>query len=1515
MLCFVRCVPWQSKIISIKEGFIALSITYRKKKSSSSSSFYRNEVTRPIRNCSDTDSLLSVVSEEIGGEVLESIDDIFKIEQNGQRPRRILISGEPGVGKSTLLLKIAYDWFEKNKTKQTLKDPNLLFHLSLSGVTADAELGEEIAKQILPVNAKLTASLIEEYIRQHEGDVILLLDSFDESVFASLKSAPAKCGGIYDAIAFKRFRGCIVVVTMRSWKDNDFGENLFNKYAEIVVNGFVSDSVEQIICRHSNATHENNVKKVLNTNLLNLRPMFRNPLFVITICELVANNVTIDNYSLTVTKLLQQLCEYLFKFYNAKASAARVDEIRETDVDRYLVGIGEIASNNNFHYINGANENLSSEQKELLQVGLSIGFILTSNRDERLLYFCHGLLRDFCLAKYYHNLLKEHNTSGFHSHNETITLYENILVKSLPWNKDARLRLRGLTLKKETKEGMMYNDISDNHDASFLNYFTVFMCAFDDVVLRALDLITFAVGGPGPLDLFEKNCRYSLLSFLSQCMYESKFSDLKTYTPTFLQHRCIVFDMSIINSHAATEYILSVVSREESLVPKEFVVIGDTFTSKNQVSTTDRGSSSSNDDVTIPFRIDLENKVLSDLLSKCRLITSLKLMHLKMTCHTGKLDSIKKLRKLESILIHNVGGIASAKYLLNFVSCNLEHVQELYLIDLRVSMYMEQSSDLRFQDIFFLLCDVADIARNMILPSVHDINELVVSPERIDSMTLLHLHELYLGECDHHINYQQLLAKLVYCPKLEKIALIACWIDFNIDPKCKVIGSIRRSIAKFLLEINMCKNEIIFANVVFISSMFYQEIKELTLVLLRSDVKFADFHPSITITAKCQTLLLHCTCTVIGSEKSPFKEKLGGVTFFKCTLNKNKSHNISEFIQWFSHFFIFHGGVCMVWLRQDKRKYGDQNRLIYTLRVNIMDYTRAVDIHDVITSVQAWIPISSLTELYVHTEPVPSPKEDKWSHIRNILPIIYSHMNEMRFGESYEDINCQQLLTKLVSCPHLATIAFDNCNIDFGVDTSLFTYPDTTGCSARELQIAIDNCKNEILFSNLLSILTTFSHEITSFYLQLQHSEIGFSNFRSTIPLRGKYHVFVDSCLCKVFDSYVYSYKKKLESITFFESTLTETSSISGVLQCCEQLCFRIKNDIHMSLCHEERSKGDMTELKFSPIIQCIDLNTVDIHDVTSFLQKWNHWIPISSVKKLVFNTVLDLPLDDGKLAAVKACAMNVYTVEFVKCKNALDMFQHLKALRTCFTSLCKFMIHKCNLSFAHSKVERRTHSEGLPLVESMTETQSKKIDIHIQECKHVKISDILLLGLYANVNTVTIAKCDVTIDFTRNIDIAATFDAIECLIFKDCNLPADISHGRIKTMRYSNLHEFHLAESEKRIHCEQLLTKLVSCPKLATIILTECHIDFILTTSELRDDESTGSSGRKLLIEIDKCKNEIIFANLLSILSTFSQEITSFDLKLKHSGLVFSHFHSIVPLRSQIQCISVWLLVQSVSF
>ena len=108
----------------------------------------------------------------------------------------MLIIGEPGVGKSTLLTKYAFDWSVQD-TNSPLTGVKLLIHLSLNGVSADAMLGEEIIKQNLSDDAKITGTVIEKCIHRYESEIVILFDSFDESVFAFNEPDLENIGSLY----------------------------------------------------------------------------------------------------------------------------------------------------------------------------------------------------------------------------------------------------------------------------------------------------------------------------------------------------------------------------------------------------------------------------------------------------------------------------------------------------------------------------------------------------------------------------------------------------------------------------------------------------------------------------------------------------------------------------------------------------------------------------------------------------------------------------------------------------------------------------------------------------------------------------------------------------------------------------------------------------------------------------------------------------------------------------------------------------------------------------------------------------------------------------------------------------------------------------------------------------------------------------------------------------------------------------------------------------------------------
>ena len=99
--------------------------------------------------------------------------------------QRILIAGYPGVGKTTLLKKLAYDWSLDEFTSDS-GGIKLFIYLDLSNVDADAMIGDEIIKQCLPRNTCLDCSQIESCLSKYRDDVIVAFDAFDESIFASM---------------------------------------------------------------------------------------------------------------------------------------------------------------------------------------------------------------------------------------------------------------------------------------------------------------------------------------------------------------------------------------------------------------------------------------------------------------------------------------------------------------------------------------------------------------------------------------------------------------------------------------------------------------------------------------------------------------------------------------------------------------------------------------------------------------------------------------------------------------------------------------------------------------------------------------------------------------------------------------------------------------------------------------------------------------------------------------------------------------------------------------------------------------------------------------------------------------------------------------------------------------------------------------------------------------------------------------------------------------------------------
>ena len=133
---------------------------------------------------------------------------IFKAHAECQRPRTVLIEGDPGMGKTTYCQKLAYDWATKqNEWDPSFPEIEVLLLLKCHEIKSD--IWEAINDQILPEEMDDQAKeYFFKFIRENQSKVLLVLDGMDEADPSNLKM-------FFNLVEGKELSGCYVVLTSR----------------------------------------------------------------------------------------------------------------------------------------------------------------------------------------------------------------------------------------------------------------------------------------------------------------------------------------------------------------------------------------------------------------------------------------------------------------------------------------------------------------------------------------------------------------------------------------------------------------------------------------------------------------------------------------------------------------------------------------------------------------------------------------------------------------------------------------------------------------------------------------------------------------------------------------------------------------------------------------------------------------------------------------------------------------------------------------------------------------------------------------------------------------------------------------------------------------------------------------------------------------------------------------------------------------------------------------------------
>ena len=277
----------------------------------------------PNFNMNDIFTRLKIVNREktrgtLTDDEITNMTAIFRPHPKCQKPRKVLIEGDPGMGKTTYSQKLAYDWANKQH-EWDASFPAIEVLLLLRCNDIKSSIWEAIDEQILSedIDEKAKETFFK-YIKENQSKVLLLLDGLDEA-------DPRERDIYLSLLTCKLLPDCHVVITSRhevGKKVSRYCDNLW----EIV--GFTEEDSKSFIRKYFQGKEhlaerfiERQVKHwyadPLYCNFRGLSDLAKNPLNLTLLCCIFEDSQEVYSES-TMTRLYIEVVLLVLRGYEEK---------------------------------------------------------------------------------------------------------------------------------------------------------------------------------------------------------------------------------------------------------------------------------------------------------------------------------------------------------------------------------------------------------------------------------------------------------------------------------------------------------------------------------------------------------------------------------------------------------------------------------------------------------------------------------------------------------------------------------------------------------------------------------------------------------------------------------------------------------------------------------------------------------------------------------------------------------------------------------------------------------------------------------------------------------------------------------------------------------------------------------------------------------------------------------------------------------------------------------------------